>query len=92
MRRGTIPLGTLALLAACGPSAEDVTELRSQQKQILAKLSDLEKKIDARGAAPQAAGRPQVDPNKVYDIPIANSPFKGAKDGRVVIAEFSDFQ
>ncbi|MBI4517631.1 MAG: hypothetical protein HY699_17640 [Deltaproteobacteria bacterium] len=90
--RRAIPLGALALLAACGPSAEDVTELRSQQKQILAKLNDLEKKLDARPVAPQAAARPQIDPNKIYDIPIGASPVKGAKEGRVIITEFSDFQ
>jgi protein-disulfide isomerase len=87
-----IPLGTVLLLGACGPTTEDMAELRSQQKQILAKLNDLEKKIDSRLAARPAGRRPQVDPNKVYNIPAGNSPFKGAEDAKVVITEFSDFQ
>jgi protein-disulfide isomerase len=87
----TIPLGTLALLYACGPSTEDMQELRSQQKQILAKLGDLEKKLEQAGGR-QAAARPQIDPNKVYTIPVGNSPFKGPANAPVVITEFSDFQ
>jgi hypothetical protein len=86
-----VPLGMLVLLAACGPSGNDIKEIREQQKLILAKLNDLERKIEARPAVPQPA-RAQLDPNKVYNIPIGNSPFKGAKDGRVIVTDFSDFQ
>jgi protein-disulfide isomerase len=40
--------------------------------------------------APAAAA---PDANKVYDIPVAkNAPSKGAKNAKVVIQEFSDFQ
>ncbi|HUI24846.1 MAG TPA: thioredoxin domain-containing protein [Candidatus Kryptonia bacterium] len=90
--RRLVPLGALAIVAACGPKSEDVQEIRNQQKLILAKLSDLEKKLDQVGARPPAAGRPEVDPNKVYDIPLGNSAFKGPADAPVVITEFSDFQ
>jgi protein-disulfide isomerase len=42
-------------------------------------------------AAPAQPGAP--DPNKVYDIADAkNAPFKGNKNAKVVIHEFSDFQ
>lgn len=42
-------------------------------------------------AAPAAAGAP--DANKVYDIAVAkDAPVKGAKNAKVVIQEFSDFQ
>jgi protein-disulfide isomerase len=42
-------------------------------------------------AAPAAAAAP--DANKIYDIPVAkDAPFKGGKNAKVVIQEFSDFQ
>ena len=86
-------VGVLAVVAACGPSPQDVRELRDGQRQILAKLADLDKKIEqvaSRAAAP--AGRPQADPNKVYEIPVGNSPVKGPAAAPVVLVEFSDFQ
>jgi hypothetical protein len=91
MARCRIPFGMLVLLAACGPNADDVRELRNEQKQILAKLNDLEKKLDS-AVRPAAPARPAMDPNKVYDIPIARSAIRGPADARVVITEFSDFQ
>jgi hypothetical protein len=41
---------------------------------------------------PAAAKRPQVDPNKVYEIPVAARPVRGPKDAPVTITMFSDFQ
>lgn len=85
---GTVSVGVLAVLAACNGNKEDFRELRDGQRAIMAKLADLEKKVDARpAAAPQ-----QPDPNRVYNIPAGNSPFKGPADAPVVLAEFSDFQ
>ena len=45
-------------------------------------------------AAPTApAGRPDMpDPNKVYHVAVGNAPFKGPKDAKITIVEFSDFQ
>jgi len=40
----------------------------------------------------QPPARPEVDPNKVYDIPAGSSPFKGPANAPVIITEFSDFQ
>jgi protein-disulfide isomerase len=85
-------LGVLALLAACGPSPEDIRELREGQAKILAKLGDLEKKV---GEAPRPAAAPQrptIDPNRVYNVPAGNSPFKGPASAPVTFVEFSDFQ
>jgi protein-disulfide isomerase len=82
----------LVLLAGCGTNSEDMKKLQDSQRQILAKLGDLEKKVEqisAKPAAPQAA---QLDPNKVYNIPAGNSPFKGPADAPVTLALFSDFQ
>lgn len=89
-------LGTAAasLLAGCQPSSEDVTKLREQQAQILAKLGDIEKKLDA---APRAAAAPPArpsgpDPEKVYDIPVGASAIRGPEDAVITITEFSDYQ
>jgi protein-disulfide isomerase len=47
--------------------------------------------VEAPDRAPERRERP--DANKVYPIPVpAKAPAKGAKRGKVVIQEFSDFQ
>ncbi|MGH7895872.1 MAG: DsbA family protein [Candidatus Binatia bacterium] len=74
-------------IAGCGGSPADIEELKKGQKEILAKLEAIEKKTTAAPAA-----RPQVDPNKVYDIVVGVSPVNGAKDGKITIVEFSDYQ
>jgi len=83
----------LAALAACGGRG-DIEELKKGQKDILAKLENLDKAVQQiRTAAPAAApARPMMDPNKVYEIPIAASPVRGPRTAKVTIAEFSDFQ
>jgi len=81
----------LVLLAACGSNSEDMKKIQESQRLILAKLAELEKKIDQVSVKPAAQG-PQIDPNRAYDIPVANSPFKGAAKAPVVVTLFSDFQ
>ena len=90
-----LALAALAVLFACGPSPEEVAELKSKQKDILGKLGDLDKKLDTLAAARQAPARPtqpQEDPNKVYELPVGNSPVHGPAGAKVAIVEFSDFQ
>ena len=92
-RQGRSLLVGVATLAACGGGgANDIQELKKGQRDILAKLGDLEKAIQQVKAQPAQAARPQLDPNKVYNIPIANSPVRGPKTAKVSIVEFSDFQ
>ena len=86
-------LGVVVLAAACGPQAADIEEMKKGQKDILAKLENIEKSIQQVRAQPAAAAaRPQMDPNKVYSIPVAGNPMRGPKDAKVTIVEFSDFQ
>ena len=79
-------------LAGCGPSPADVEEIKKGQKEILAKLEALDKAVAQVKAAPAAGARPQVDPNKVYTIPVGGSPLEGPKEAKVTIVEFSDYQ
>lgn len=65
-----------------------LNEIQKTQKEILQKLDALEKKV----SSPAQPARPAVDPNKVQNIPIGNSPVKGDKNAPVIITEFSDFQ
>ena len=82
----------LALAATGCAQKSDIEAVQTTQKEILAKLEKIEKDIAARPAAPAAAQRPQIDPNKVYEIPVADSAVRGPKDAPVTITMFSDFQ
>jgi len=90
----TLAALTAATILGCGPNPADVEELKKGQKEILAKLEALDKTVQqVKAAAPAAApARPQVDPNKVYNIPLAGSPVKGPADAKVTIVKFSDYQ
>lgn len=93
MRKQTMALFALAgALAGCGQSAADIEEIKKDQKVILAKLEALDKAVAQVKAAPPAAGRPAPDPNKVYPIAVGDSPTRGAKDAKITIVEFSDYQ
>jgi protein-disulfide isomerase len=86
----TVLLGAVTL-AACGANPADIEEIKKGQKDILARLDGLDKAVQQVKAAAPAA-RPQVDPNKVYNIPISDSYVRGPKTAKVTITEFSDFQ
>jgi protein-disulfide isomerase len=94
-RTYVIALVALTLVAPGCAQKSDVEAVakavETSNKEFLAKLEKLEKDIAAKPAAP-AAQRPQVDPNKVYEIPVANSAVRGPKDAPVTITMFSDFQ
>jgi protein-disulfide isomerase len=89
--------GVLALLAlACAPPGfaqsneelkslrKDLEDLRRGQAQIQQELQEI--KLLLRGRAQAAAERPTMV------LSIKDEPFKGVKDARLTLVEFSDYQ
>ncbi len=80
----------LTALAAC--QGGDVEELKKGQKDILAKLDALDKSVQQVRAGAAQPARQAADPNKVYNIPIGDTPVRGPRTAKATIVEFSDFQ
>jgi protein-disulfide isomerase len=80
----------LCALAAC--QSADVEELKKGQKEILAKLDNLYKAVAQVKAGAAAPARGAPDPNKVYTIPIGDTPVRGTKGAKAVVLEFADYQ
>jgi protein-disulfide isomerase len=90
---GIVVLSLGLLIAGCGGSPAEIEQLKKGQKDILDKLAALDKTVQQIKTAPAAApGRPQIDPNKVYNIPTGGSPARGAENAKVTVVEFSDYQ
>jgi len=74
---------------ACNPPGavdqKELKELQKNQKEILTRLDKIEKVFAGRK-------RPKVDYNKVHDIKLTDSYFRGPKDAKAILVEFSDFQ
>ena len=92
---GILALTTVASLTPA--RASDLSEIKDTQKKILERLdaqdkvlNDIKTKLQQMPAA--AAGRPQLDPNKVYPIALGDSAIRGPKNAPVTLVEFSDFQ
>ena len=108
MRRILLIAGAagLALVGSMGMSQAQVTpkdaqkndleEIKETQKTILQRLDAQDKVLASilqKLQAVQAGGRPQIDPNKVYTIPVAaTAQIRGPKNAPVTLVEFSDYQ
>jgi len=73
---------------------EELAKAKALVAKGTAKAKVYEKIIATGETGPKTAPAAAApDANKVYDIPVAkNAPSKGAKNAKVVIQEFSDFQ
>jgi protein-disulfide isomerase len=87
-----LAVGLVAFMACGGATPADVEEIKKSQKEILDKLASLEKTVKEAPRAPTPPARPQIDPNKVYDLPVGNSAVRGPKTAKVTITEFADYQ
>ena len=89
---GTVLLCSLVPISSA--PADEMGDVRDTQKRILDRLDAQDKVLQEilKKVQTMPAGRPAVDPNKVHEIPLADSPFKGEKKAKVAIVEFSDFQ
>ena len=81
----------LGFMAAC-TNPTDIEEIKNNQKRILQKLAALEKKVGRGAPAKQRPKRPPVDYNKVHKIRTDGVAFKGAKNPKVTIVEYTDYQ
>ena len=88
-------IGTLAgalLASGCQPggSAKDMADLKQNIESMRADVKSIKDTLDAI-TKPRNQPPPE-DFNKVYEIPLGNSPVLGKADAPVVVVEFSDFQ
>src|SRR4029453_19683907 len=75
-------------------SDEGLTEVREQQRQILAKLNALDQKIDKVAAARPAPPARQTgpDPSRAYNLPAGNSPTTGSAASGITIPDVSNYK
>jgi hypothetical protein len=93
--RWTAAAGVALLALAAGCQKEDPAT-KERLDKILAKLDDLEKKVDRVGTGRPGAQAPgpqpgRPDPTTVYSVPVDGSPSKGPATAKVTIIEAAEF-
>lgn len=89
MKKITLSLAALALFAlGCQPPAA------GNSKELTERIEKLEKKVEALEKRPAAARqRPERKPQTAaYKIPVGDSAVMGAKDAKVNVTIFTDYQ
>ena len=85
-----VPVALVGALAACQPPAG------GSSKELVERIEKLEKKVEALEKRPAGAAAParEAPPPQTaaYTIPQGNSPAMGAKDGKIELTIFSDYQ
>jgi protein-disulfide isomerase len=94
---GVLVAVCVGLIACTGETdwgPDGLRELKEGQKAILERIEKIEKTQNELLASWQKTSpkRPAVDYNKVYDIEVGESPVRGAKEAKITLIEFSDFQ
>lgn len=94
MKRFIIAASALTFaLVGCQKEGENSEKL----DQIAKRLDEMDKKLDqisrtgAGAAARQRPQRPRPDANKVYSVPVGNSPFEGPANAKVTIVKAYEF-
>jgi len=90
--KGAMLGSALLLLAGACATKQDVEEIKQKQQEIVNRIAELKADLAKAAARTPAAPAAQVDPNRVYTIPIGKSHVRGAKEAPVTITMFSDFQ
>jgi protein-disulfide isomerase len=85
-------LASALALGGCQPggSSKDIAELKQGVEAMRADVKSIKDTLDAITKPRQ--GPPPEDFNKIYDIPVGDSPIMGKADAPVALVEFSDFQ
>jgi protein-disulfide isomerase len=84
----------LCALAACQSREDELAEIRQVQEKVLERLTQLEEgqqRLLAERAS-KLPERPSEDFDRIYTIPIGDSPVRGNSEASVTIVEFADFQ
>jgi protein-disulfide isomerase len=93
MKRILIAAGILSMVLV-GCQKSDSSEIAAKLDEINKKLDSLDEKMAKVGtgaAAPRRPSRPTPDPNKVYSVPVAGSPYRGPEHAKVTIVKAFEF-